>query len=66
MSMGWTAGTGIEWAILDNWSVKLEYDYLDFGSRNLRLTDSTLGGANISVNQRINVVKLGVNYLFGH
>jgi outer membrane immunogenic protein len=66
MSMGWTVGTGIEWAILDNWSVKLEYDYLDFGSRSLRLTDQALGGANISVNQRINEVKLGVNYLFGH
>jgi len=66
MRMGWTAGTGIEWAIFNDWSVKLEYDYLGLGSRSLRFSDSTLGGANISVNQRINEVKLGVNYLFGH
>jgi outer membrane immunogenic protein len=65
MRMGWTVGTGVEWAVLNNWSVKLEYDYLDFGSRNLTLTDSASGNASINVNQRINEVKLGVNYLFG-
>jgi outer membrane immunogenic protein len=63
--VGWTVGTGIEWAILSDWSVKLEYDYLDFGSHNIQFANSALVGANISVNQRINEVKLGVNYLFG-
>ncbi len=29
---GWTAGGGIEWGFLGNWSARLEYDYLDFGS----------------------------------
>jgi outer membrane immunogenic protein len=31
--VGWTVGTGIEWAIWNNWSVKAEYDYLDFGTK---------------------------------
>jgi opacity protein-like surface antigen len=62
--VGWTVGTGIEWAVLDNWSVKLEYDYLYFGSHTLPLNISTSNN-NITGTQYINQVKLGVNYLFG-
>src|SRR6266481_4301094 len=63
--IGWTVGAGVEWAFWDNWSVKLEYDFLDFGSRTVTFNDPLLGAANISVSQRINEVKLGVNYRFG-
>jgi outer membrane immunogenic protein len=63
--VGWTAGAGVEWAIWENWSVKLEYDYLDFGSRTVTFNDPLLGAANISVSQRISEVKFGVNYRFG-
>jgi outer membrane immunogenic protein len=28
---GWTAGGGIEWAVTDNWSVRAEYRYSNFG-----------------------------------
>jgi outer membrane immunogenic protein len=62
--VGWTVGGGIEWAIFNDWSVKLEYDYLDFGSHNVPL--NALGpSSTVNINQRINEVKLGVNYLFG-
>ena len=63
--VGWTVGAGVEWAFWDNWSVKLEYDYLDFGSRTVTFNDPLLGPANISVSERISEVKLGVNYRFG-
>src|SRR6266404_7796927 len=63
--VGWTVGAGVEWAVWENWSVKLEYDYLDFGSRTVTFNDPLLGAANISVSQRISEVKLGVNYRFG-
>jgi len=63
--VGWTVGAGVEWAVWENWSVKLEYDYLDFGSRTVAFNDPLLGAANISVSQRISEVKLGVNYRFG-
>jgi opacity protein-like surface antigen len=62
MSVGWTIGAGIEWAVVNNWSVKLEYDYLDFPSRNLTFANPV---PNINVNQRISEVKFGINYLFG-
>jgi len=30
---GWTAGAGMEFALWRSWTLKLEYDYLAFGSR---------------------------------
>ena len=32
---GWTIGAGVEHAIAPAWSVKLEYDYADFGRQNV-------------------------------
>ncbi|MFZ0494769.1 MAG: outer membrane protein [Methylocella sp.] len=31
---GWTVGGGLEYAVTNNWSVRAEYRYSDFGSRN--------------------------------
>jgi outer membrane immunogenic protein len=65
---GWTVGTGIEWAAWQNWSVKVEYDYLDFGTKNVPLS-GTLAGAvgfapGIQDSNHINQVKAGLNYRF--
>ena len=65
---GWTIGAGVEWAFLNNWSVKLEYDFYDFGSRQV----SFVGSAGLfpqvvvpaNVDQRIHTVKFGINYRF--
>jgi high affinity Mn2+ porin len=32
---GWTVGLGAELGLSQNWSAKLEYDFMDFGSRNV-------------------------------
>jgi outer membrane immunogenic protein len=68
---GWTVGTGIEWAFWQNWSVKAEYDYLDFGNRTVTLNGSVLPtGPAIPVSvgvqnqQHINEFKAGVNWRF--
>lgn len=65
---GWTAGAGIEWAFWNNWSVKGEYDYYDFGTRTLTLV-GTFAGAPIAVpgvqvRQKTSVGKVGINYRF--
>jgi outer membrane immunogenic protein len=65
---GWTVGTGIEWAVWQNWSVKAEYDYLDFGTKNVPLS-GTLAGAvgfapGIQDSNHINQFKAGLNYRF--
>jgi outer membrane immunogenic protein len=60
---GWTAGGGIEWAVWDDWSVKLEYDYYDFGHSTVTMSDSVnvLSGP-IDVKQTVQTVKLGINF----
>jgi outer membrane immunogenic protein len=65
---GWTVGGGVEWAFWNNWSVKAEYDYYDFGSSSVTLV-GTFAGAPIAVpgveiRQRISAGKLGINYRF--
>src|SRR5215467_12797768 len=61
--IGWTAGGGVEWALFDNWSAKVEYDFYAFGSRSVQLTDnsSQLSGP-VQVKQSVQVVKLGLNF----
>jgi outer membrane immunogenic protein len=63
---GWMAGAGIEYSFTDNWSAKFEYNYLDFGTRAVRFTDST--GTFVletNIRERIHVAKAGINYRFG-
>lgn len=55
---GWTAGGGVEWAFLPNWSAKVEYLFTNIGA-------SSWGGFN-SIEQRVHLhtVRAGVNYHF--
>ena len=69
---GWTAGGGIEYALSQEWSVKVEYQHFDFGSTSFTHNgayniigtpshQSTLkGGAEIS--QTVDAIKVGVNF----
>jgi outer membrane immunogenic protein len=60
---GWTVGGGVEWAFARNWSATLEYDYYDFGSKELLLTPHpTVTIANFK--DTIHTVTVGVNYRF--
>jgi len=61
---GWTAGAGIEWALWQNWSIKLEYDYYGFGTRSVTFIDNTISGITgpVNITQNIQTVKLGVNF----
>ena len=64
--VGWTVGTGVEWAVWQNWSIKAEYDYLDFGTKNVALNGTIIGGVGfapgIQDSNHINQFKVGVNY----
>jgi len=67
--LGWTVGAGIELGLTPNWSAKVEYDYLDFGSRSYAVPGGVpfSGGIteNFSVKENFSAVKVGVNYRFG-
>jgi outer membrane immunogenic protein len=61
---GWTVGAGLEYALDDHWSAKIEYDYLGFGSQNLNFTTPT---ETVSSNANLNLqeIKAGINFRFG-
>jgi outer membrane immunogenic protein len=61
---GWVVGVGVEWGFAPNWSAKLEYNHLDFGSTNVSVLSSTSGLLNISSTNTVEVVKGGINYRF--
>jgi opacity protein-like surface antigen len=63
---GWTAGAGMEYALWNNWTMRLEYDYLDFGSRTFALNNvaTSTFAENVTARQNAHEVKLGLNYLF--
>ena len=67
IAVGWLAGAGVEWAAFNNWTVKLEYDYLGLGGTNLAIpgTAPFLAFDLFSTNNRnIQMLKVGFNYLF--
>ena len=61
---GWTIGAGVEYAFAPNWTMFLEYDYYDFGDKNVVL-DFGDGIATYKVDTDVSAVKIGVNYRFG-
>jgi outer membrane immunogenic protein len=62
---GWLAGGGVEYAFLQNWSVKLEYDFLRFGQLNeLPTTTGGLGVSPALVKLDMQMALFGLNYRF--
>ena len=55
---GWLFGVGLEYGLKPNWTVKVEYDYLNLGD----WTSSTVPA--VSWRRDTQMVKLGMNYKF--
>jgi outer membrane immunogenic protein len=68
MQVGWTVGVGGEYALANNWSVKLEYLYVDLGSMSYNFHSGALGTplpvVTTTVNTAQNVIRVGLNYKF--
>ena len=68
--VGWTVGTGLEWAFTENWTAKIEYLFVDLGSKSVTCDTGTClhasGGFAIPVRASLteNLVRVGVNYKF--
>jgi outer membrane immunogenic protein len=65
---GWMVGVGVEYAFAPNWSVKAEYNHMDFGSFTQTLNPQPGCGCvafQYDINQTVDLVKVGVNYRFG-
>lgn len=73
---GATVGAGVEYALSSAWSLKMEYDYLNFGGMGMGapptstvtinggVTNNPSAGTS-SITQNIHLVKIGLNYRFG-
>src|SRR5262249_37435622 len=64
---GWMIGVGLEYGAWGNWSWKLEYNFMDFGNRNLHFDNVIIGSRiihDLDFDRQINVVKFGLNYHF--
>lgn len=73
--VGWTAGAGLEWMFLPNWSLKTEYLYYNLGTvtygvGSLTSVDFAGGGVRVINSSRVstrfdgNIVRVGLNYRF--
>lgn len=71
---GWTAGAGVEYALMNGWSVKAEYLHIDFGSQDTTsanltaLTPAVAFPSNVyshSADLKADIVRAGLNYKFG-
>jgi outer membrane immunogenic protein len=68
--VGWTVGGGLEYAVTNNWSIRAEYRYTDFGPSNNVLVNSFPGfngdflGARVHTNLIENRVQVGFSYKF--
>jgi outer membrane immunogenic protein len=58
---GWTAGAGLEYAFLHNWTAKIEYLYVDLGTVQCSIADC---GVSIDTTFKASLIRGGVNYKF--
>jgi outer membrane immunogenic protein len=66
---GWVGGGGVEYGLTGNWSMKLEYLYLDFGKFSYSSPNIGTPSANApndswgtDVRAREHILRVGVNY----
>ena len=62
---GWTVGGGVEWAINNNWSVKAEGLYMDYGRSSYFTATTPVALAVFNLGLTEVVGRVGVNYRFG-
>jgi opacity protein-like surface antigen len=58
---GLLLGAGIEYAFANNWTAKIEYNFLDLQKRT-----ATVDGLNVvTADPQVHMVKAGINFKFG-
>jgi outer membrane immunogenic protein len=65
-NVGWLVGAGVEYAFTQNWTAKLEYDYLALNNATYTVTVPGIGLADTFTNggRNVQTVTVGINYLF--
>lgn len=60
---GWTIGAGVEYAMTNNWTLKVEYLYMDLGDLNRTIVGDNASLSN-STSFELHTLKAGINYKF--
>jgi outer membrane immunogenic protein len=62
---GWVLSGGVDWMVVPNWSISVEYGTMSFGTRPVSF-QSTLGpgGFTNRIDQHVQFVLVGLNYHF--
>jgi outer membrane immunogenic protein len=63
--VGWTVGGGVEWALVDNWTAKVEYLYVKLDNETY-FAGSGTNGLGFDADLDVHTVKVGLNYRFGY
>jgi outer membrane immunogenic protein len=65
---GWTVGAGVEWAFWNNFTARVEYDYVGLSNYSVTIPASfpapAAGDVLSTSNRQIQMVMFGLNYLF--
>ncbi len=59
---GWTVGGGVEFALVANWTAKVEYLYVNLGTANCGTSCGFAAGNSVGLTE--NIVRGGINYRF--
>ena len=62
---GWTVGAGIEYGLSPNWSIAAQYNYVDFGDKDVTFGGAVVGPFTDKVEQDIHLATVRLNYRFG-
>jgi outer membrane immunogenic protein len=60
--VGWTVGFGVEWALSNRVSARIEYAHIDLGNETHQLN----GFVPVNVGLEMDTIRLGVNIKLGH
>ena len=60
---GWTVGAGLEYMFTQNWTGRLEFDWVDLGTSRIQYSPIPTDYSNWQ--DSFGIVKVGVNYKFG-
>lgn len=58
-------GAGIEYAFVNNWSIKAEYLYVDLNRHNATATGPGVAPVPFTTRWTDNIARVGLNYRFG-